>query len=392
MQNKGEGMTKEVSVAVIDIGSGKISGFVASQLEGDDFNVVAQAEVACSTFYQGRWIDESDVMHAISSIISQLADRSGSKPSKIYVGIPGEFSAVATKKAEIIWQTPKKIMRENLNELFDSIEAFNNANYSAISRSSIYFELDDQKRVNDPIGEVASKLSGLISFIFCDNSFKRVVTKAVNENGITEVDFVPQNLAQALYLIQPSIRDEYAVLVDCGYVTTSVSVVLGDGILYSKSFSIGGAQMVDDLSQVLDIDYPTAENLMSRVHLNLDFADEEVVTADGKRLSLSMSNEIVRCRVEDIAEHIIECINGCPHKLPEKLKVFVTGGAFAYLKGGYNTLARCLNMAIYPAQINLPQYDKQEYTSAYGLIGIALSQCKPVKKGFFKKLLSGFGG
>ena len=47
-------MQKGVSVSVIDIGSGKITGFVASQVAGDDFNVVAKAEVQCSTFYGGR--------------------------------------------------------------------------------------------------------------------------------------------------------------------------------------------------------------------------------------------------------------------------------------------------------------------------------------------------
>ena len=385
-------MQKGVTVAVIDVGSGKIAGFVASQLSGDDFNVVAQAEVQCSTFYEGKWIDENSVVQSISSVIKQLAERSDSKLTKVYVGVPGEFVAVATKEAEVNYPTPKKLAGENVSEVFDNVEPFKANGFSAISRSSIYFVLDDERKVIDPVGEVASKLSGLISFIFVEDSFRRVVCKALSDNGINEYDFVAQNLAQALYLIQPSIRDGYAVLVDSGFVSTTVSVILGDGVLFSKSFSIGSAQMADDLAQVLGIDHEVADVLLSKVHLNLEFADTECITVDDMDFNSSQTNEIVRCRVEDIAEHILACLDACPHQIPKNVPVFITGGTFAYLKGGVSALAKCMERAVYPAQINSPQYDKQEYTSAYGLIGIALSQCKPVKQSFIKKLLANFGG
>ncbi len=386
-------MQKDVSVAVIDVGSGKISGFVASQLEGDDFNVIAQSEVKCSAFYGGKIIDEGEISQAISSVITQLSSRSGERISKVYVGVAGEFTAVVTKQSECSYTSPKKITSENVSEVFDSVDRCGvREGYSAISRSSIYFILDDDKKVIDPVGAVATKLSALISFIFIDDAFKTVISKILTENGIKEFDFVSENLAQALYLISPKIRDGYAVLVDCGFVTTNVSVVLGDGILYSKSFSVGGGQMADDLSQILDIDFDEAQDVLSQVHLNLEFADDSVFVAGQKQVEAAKANEIVRCRVEDIADSIKECLKLCPHILPNNLPVIITGGAFAYLKGGYNALSKYLERQVHPAQINSPQYDKQEYSSAYGLISIALSQSRPVKKGFFKKFLSSLGG
>lgn len=386
-------MQKEVSVAVVDVGSGKISGFVANQLEGDDFSVVARAEVKCSAFYDGKWIDENDVVQSVCSVVKQLENRLGSKLSKVYVGVPGEFTAVITKQSETVYSAPKKITQDCVNEVFDNVDRFGNTQgFSPISRSSIYFVIDDDKKVIDPIGEVATKLSGLISFIFVDDSFKNTLCKALGECGVREYDFVSENLAQALYMIQPSVRDGYAVLVDSGFVSTSVSVVLGDGILYGKSFSIGGGQMADDLSQVLEIEYDEAEEVLSKVHLNLEFADDDAFAVGGRTVSASKANEIVRCRVEDIAENIDRCLKACPHILPNNVPVFITGGAFAYLKGGINALSKCLDRPVYTAPVVSPQYDKQEYASAYGLISIALSQSRPAKKGFFKKLLSSLGG
>lgn len=385
-------MQKGVSVAVVDVGSGKITGFVASQLAGDDFNIVAQAEVQCSTFYEGRLIDEEEIVQSISGIIKQLEQTSGSKLSKVYVGVPGEFVAVVTKEGEVNYPSSTQITNESVAEVFNNVGNFGANGFSAISRSSIYFVIDDERKVIDPVGEQASNLTGLISFIFVDDNFKRVVCKALEQNNIQDFDFVSQNLAQALYLIQPSVRDGYALLVDCGFVTTNVSVVLGDGILYSKSFSIGSAQLADDIAQVLNIDHLVADKLLSQVHLNLEFDENDAFVVDEKYFNASQTNEIVRCRVEDIAEHINACLDACPHQIPKNIPVFVTGGTFAYLKGGINELAKCLAKAVYPAPVNSPQYDKQEYTSAYGLISIALSQNKPVKKSFFKKLLENFGG
>ena len=385
-------MQKGVSVAVVDVGSGKIAGFVATQLAGDDFNVVAHAEKKCGTFYGGRLIDQDEVVDSICSVIKELEAKSCSRLSKVYVGVPGEFVAVATKEGDVDFASSQKITNEHVAQVFDNIGNFDANGFSAISRSSIYFVIDDEHKVIDPVGETASSLTGLISFIFVEDSFKKVVCKALEQSGIEEYDFVPQNLAQALYLVQPSVRDRCAVLVDCGFVSTTVSVVLGDGILFSKSFSIGSAQMTDDIAQVLDVDHLVADQLLSQVHLNLEFGEGDAFVVDDQYFSASQTNEIVRCRVEDIADHIIACLDACPRQIPNNIPVFVTGGTFAYLKGGLNALANCLEKAVYIAPVNSPQYDKQEYTSAYGLISIALSQNKPAKKSFFKKLLEKFGG
>lgn len=387
-------MRKEVSVTVLDVGSGKICGIVASQLEGDDFNVLAQAEVACPAFYAGKWLNEEDVSQAIASVLKQLQSRTDAPLNKVFVGVPGEFASVVTKQGETVFLSPKKITQESINEVFESADRFTRKEgYSAISRSSIYFNIDDDRRVIDPVGEEAKKLSGLISFIFVDDVFKNLIVKALKENNVKEFDFIPQSLAQSLYLIRPAVRDGFAVLVDCGFVSTCVSVILGDGILYARSFSAGGGNMCGDLCEVFGIEFDEAVRLMPKLHLSLAVPEGEVFAVGNKNIDAAKANEVVRCRVEDIAEKINLCLQGCPHKLPNNLPIFVTGGAFANLKGGISELSKFLNRQACLATMNAPQFERQEYTSVYSLIGIALSQSRPQKKaGFFKKLLSGLGG
>lgn len=386
-------MPKTTSAAVIDVGSSKICGFVASQVEGDDFNIVAQAEIKCSTFYDGKWIDEAQASQAVSSVIKQLENKTGSKLEKVFVGVPGEFTLNVTKQADAIFTAPRKISKDNVGEVFQNADRFDKPEgYSPISRSSVYFIIDDEKKVIDPISEVATKLSGLISFIFVDNNFKNLVSKAIRECGVKNFDFVAQNLAQALYLIRPDIRDGYAVLIDSGFVTTTVSVVLGDGVLYAKSFSVGSGQMADDLSQCLEIDYSDAEEILGKLNVGLQYSETDELSSSKVKVNADKANEIVRCRIEDMADSIKKCLSGCPHVLSNSMPYYVTGGAFSYVKGALTYLSQCLEKQLFAASASSPLYDKQEYTSAYALISIALSQSKPEKVGFFKKLLSSLGG
>ena len=42
-----------------------------------------------------------------------------------------------------------------------------------------------------------------------------------------------------MYLLAPEKRDEYAVLLDFGYISSTYSVACGNGVVYSESFSLG---------------------------------------------------------------------------------------------------------------------------------------------------------
>ena len=82
-------------------------------------------------------------------------------------------------------------------------------NSTIISRSPIYFLLDDNRKVIDPKGEVTTRLSGAVCFVLADNKFIDIIDNIAKKTGVTEVVYVSSTLAESLYLLDPEKRKQY---------------------------------------------------------------------------------------------------------------------------------------------------------------------------------------
>ena len=58
----------------------------------------------------------------------------------------------------------------------------------------------------------------------------------LKELGFENVQFIPQTLSEADYLLSEKMREGYAFLIDVGFLSSSVSVVYGNGIVHEESF------------------------------------------------------------------------------------------------------------------------------------------------------------
>ena len=139
-----------------------------------------------------------------------------------------------------------------------------------------------------------------------DKSFIDLISKILNEINIYEIDFISSSLAEALYLTEPEMRDNGLILIDCGYITTSVSLIKGDGLIALKAFSMGGGHITGDLCQCLKLSFTQAENLKKKVVLSLDATDDDFyeVTVNDKvqPVSCKLVNEIILARLDMFCE------------------------------------------------------------------------------------------
>ena len=67
--------------------------------------------------------------------------------------------------------------------------------------------------------------------------------RALGEFFFKEIVYLPTSLAEATYLLGKKERAGYAILLDVGYLTSTVSVVYGNGIVHEKSFTSGIAEI-----------------------------------------------------------------------------------------------------------------------------------------------------
>jgi cell division ATPase FtsA len=204
-----------------------------------------------------------------------------------------------------------------------------------------------------------------------------------------KTEYVSSSLAEAMYLFEPERRDRTVVLCDVGYITTSFSIIVGDGVIYQKSFSYGGGHIAGNLAEVLDIDFDIAEKLKRKVNLgNTAKEDESYSVIDGDKeylFPVKKVNEIVLYSLDELCENIDLCVKGFEEPLPDYIPLSLTGGGVTFIRGYREHMSNRLGMVIEPLAPNLPYMNKPTQSSYLALLDMALNQVKE-SKGFLKKI------
>ncbi|HBN13331.1 MAG TPA: hypothetical protein DD415_06920, partial [Clostridiales bacterium] len=276
---------RKKSVALLDIRSSEITAVVGERGVNDTFIIKSKYSCGYDGYAEGEFIDGDGFVCAVNSAVkSILASTGGIK--RFYVGVPGEFLKVVNTDRVMSFQSAKKISRGDCEFLANMAAPAETDGYKIIRHSCLYYVLSDKRRIINPVGTVSDSLQGKFCFYLCKSSFADAVLKAFKRfTGIVEINLIPLIHAEAMYLIEPEQRDEYAVLFDLGYISSSYSVVCGNGIAFSESFSVGIGHIAVYLMNELDIPFDVATAFLSMVNLNAKDTSGNMVECiyDGKR-------------------------------------------------------------------------------------------------------------
>jgi len=364
-------------VAILDFGSSKITVLIAERGVNNTFNIKGTGEIEYAGYYEGKFLEPDKVKMAVGLAINNAETTARSRITKLYIGVPGEFLAVACKEAQITFPKKKKINDSDIAELFFVGNEFKkSATHTAINNTPIYFTLDDGRRIIEPRGMTSAKLGGLISYSLAENNFLDFVQSMVEDLGIRATKYISSPLAESMLLFEPEVRDRYAILVDCGHISTSVMLVRGDGQLFLNSFSMGGGHITGDLSQCLKISFYQAEGLKRKVVLSLLAEESDFYEIQSKDYMIPFSakttNEIVGERINVIANFILKCFNRCEYEFPDYIPVHLTGGGLSYIKGARDYLSKRLGRKVEIVSPPVPGLNRPHFSTALGVLDIAL--------------------
>ena len=380
-------------VSVLDFGSSKVSVMIAESGINGTFNIRGTGEVEYAGFYNGTFVEPEKLYETVANCILKAETNSGLKIDKLHIGVPADFTYAVCKSSSVAFQKKVKIGDEEVANLFSlASREIKQDGATIISRSPIYFLLDDSRKVIDPKGEASTRLSGLVSFVLADNKFIETVDGIIKNMGLREVEYVSSCLAESIYLLDPQVRDSGAILIDVGYLTSFVAHVKGDGLISLNQFSVGGGHISADLCQVLQISFKEAENLKRKVVLSLAATDSDFyevnVNGDVTPVSAKLTNEIVSSRLD----MIVELINRCLIKMKGNnyMPIYITGGGVCLLKGGKDYVSKGIGENVEVLSSKVPQLSKPTYSSVLGLLDLALKEKKSQKVGFWERIKNWF--
>lgn len=362
-------------ITVLDFGSSRITALVGVQEVNKSFRLLASAEGEYSGFANGEFVDSNELKDAIDVVIGDIENQLHSKITSLYVGVPAEFCFAYDEILTKVYPKKTKITTKIIDGLFFDDEENNPySTHTIINKSPLYYIVNDENKTNEPVGMYANKIQARVGYVLVENSFKLLISGILDTLGIKEYDFLSNTLAESIYLIDEYKRNEGSFLIDCGYITTSVSQILGDGLKELKSFSLGGGYITSDLANALDIDIEEAEELKRQAIITLKpLGVDYYEVSSGRKFGVKAVNEIILNRLDKIVFMIKKCIETFSTQLPDYIPICFTGGGINYINGITDYLRKEFDR---PIELLSPQallYRKPDLSSSISLLNMAIN-------------------
>lgn len=370
-------MLRSKEAYILEIGSHKLRLLVAKRMYTDSYSVVVSHQVPYDGFVNSRWSSDAKVAEAIKQLMTKCKESLG-RVKKLYVGVPAEFCTCQAVMGTLNSIKQRKVEESDVQALYAMANPFDSSRYTVIDKSPIYYKPDSGGCLAEIVGVATKRLEGYLSYIAVENTFITQINSILRNLGVQEINYLSSTRCEMLGLFDTTQRDNGVMLVDCGYRSTTVSVMVGDGIRYMRTFSRGKGHLIAWLAKGLNTDFNIAARLFEKVDLSY-------IPSEETQYSVESENGIVRfpCRkiismVDDcvgvIGTLITKSIQMCEDSKISKLTINLTGDGLSSLRGIEGCLEKKTGRSVrqvFPYQI--PNYKNPEYSRVVGLAVYALS-------------------
>lgn len=391
---------KNESVAVLDIRSYEVTFFLGSKGVNDTFVFYGSHTEKYEGFCTDGFFDEESFRRAVVAAVTYVRQNYEGVIGEIYVGTPSAFVSVQTKGHTVSFPSKRKISSQDVDALYESGLNELLVKQRCIRHSDMYFTLGDNRKYfspNDLFGVPTALLKGALCYYFVSDDFYNATVSVLRDLGFEKVHFLPSTLAQALYLLPESRREGYAFLLDIGFLTSSFSVVYGNGIVREETFDCGLGTIIVSLMQELDVDYAVAEEILSAANVSGGIISKDL-TWNSERGDWSFPvvriNEIIKCGLDVLCENVERFFEN--YYSEKALAAFavnpigITGEGMGGIAGATEHISKRLNRLTEIVRPDLPYYDKPTFSSRMALLSMALSDRK--KQSWLYRIFNTFGG
>ncbi|MDY6366924.1 MAG: hypothetical protein SPL13_00170 [Clostridia bacterium] len=362
--------------AVIDISSSKITAVVGERGMNKTFVIKARNSYDYDGFAEGVFFDEQKLKGILLDAVTKLAMIFHGKLETIYVSVPGEFTSLTVKSSQISFPKKKRIDENDIDSLFDGAFVVGSSKSTLINRSAVMYELDDFRKLANPINSYSEILKGKLSFIVASDYFMQKVVATIKSCGNYNVECVSASLARALYLLDAESRDRIAVILDVGYIASTLSVIQGDGIIFEKSFDYGGGYITAALSEKFSLDFYVADEIKRKVNIfSLAVSQNDYIEAEnGNYLPMEEIRNTVLSSLDALCEKVADAFEEFGFAIPEYVPLNLTGGGISLIRGAKEHLSSRLEMPVTVLSPSVPMMDKPTESTLLSLLNIALEQ------------------
>lgn len=303
------------SVAVLDVRSSEVTVVVGERGVNNTFVFKASKTEPYDGYDESAFFDTDKLSDAVFRAVSAVERICGERLRHLYVGVPGAFTRVIPREQVIGFPKRRTIGHKDLAALFASGREPLDG-YRCIRATSMIYVTSDDRRVVDPVGLSSASLSGVLSYFYCSDYFAETMERIFSGMKI-ELSFLPAEYAMATYLIPSETRDEYALFLDVGFMSSSLCVLLGNGVLAQRTYFVGKGQIAAVLMQRFSLPYDAAVALLAKANLFVrSNSGKTEVSVQGVSYEVD-TDELIEA-VKEGLDAICEAIGGFWRNAPQK--------------------------------------------------------------------------
>lgn len=365
------------SQAILDIGTSKVVCMVGSSGENEQFEVQGVGVAEHEGIKKGRISDPMSLRIAIRTACDGAGDEFKRRLRSLYVGVPGSFLNVMCRKGELNFQKSKPLGENDIDRLIESSLSSEPMPQNAhhIHGVVVNYKVDGAKSDIVPIGQQASMLSGIVSHVYMEEEYERIVGGILEELNLEVARYINTTYATGLMLIPERRREQDCIILDVGAFETCLCLIRNEAPIFQKTLFVGGAHFATDLAICLDITGNLSEDIKRRHVFGLDYTGRrDAYKLDDGRIEdydYETIQEIIEARATELSAMVLAALQDAPVDISPEIPVYLTGGGLAMMRGSREFLQARLNLPVYADLPRMPRLNTANYVSAYGLLSYA---------------------
>lgn len=360
-------------VAVLDIGSRKLVFAVGRKTLNGVTSIISFSENIYDGYYEGEFCNVDALFNDVSNLIKNA--NVNKMPKCLYISVPSEFTKIETNTYLENLGKEKLISNSLIDSLHEKGDRYAvSYDYELISSAGLEYVLDGRKYYSSPVGERAQFIKATISYILVKKSFLKLFSNIAKELGFKNVEFISSQFALGSRFIDESARAYGSISLDVGFGSTSIAVLLGEGISSLSSAPLGAASIFANLAEITKVDFNSALSIQNDINLN--YANDETKLykiIDDNKIKTFKAYEINKAIFNQL-DLFVEFIENTLKKssvVSETTPIYMTGGGVYGIKGAIMYLEHKLKRRIRLIALEIPNYNKPYYTSIFSLIDVA---------------------
>ena len=265
------------NLTAIELGTGAIKACMGVTNRDGTLTFAGYEEVpARDCIRKGEIVSANTALDLVGETLNRLETQTGKTVGPVYLAVTGDHFTGSNAVFTVPITSPDRVVTEQ-----DLVVATRSAReqYRPPGKVLVHsyqraYVLDDARRVSNPVGLVAGRLSAEIHQIFADhNRIETLLRLLLNVLGEQVMDIVFSGIASFHGLAPMDEVNQGVLLIDMGAGVTEYVLFYGEGCLHSGQLSVGCDHLANDLALGLRLPLEQARELVCQQGAALVRAD-----------------------------------------------------------------------------------------------------------------------